>query len=165
MKPLLALLLVPALLSAGRAPDPGMIDRLIGAWEGEGELFGRPATFSMTWSRPLGEPFARLEFENRLIQADGTATPVLSAIAFYRAAGGDRLEGTWYDSRGEVLELRAVATDSTLVTDWTAAGERGRTTYRLTGPDRVEVRDEVRQGEAWRAFGRATYRRSGPPGT
>lgn len=148
--------------SGGGAEDAsrGVLERLIGEWEGEGELFGRSAGFSMRWSWTLDERFVELSFENRLVPPDGPATPVLRARAFYTTT--PPLRGSWFDTRGETLELSATTSDSTLVTEWASATERGRTTYRILGPDALEVTDEVHGESGWRTFGTALYRRVGP---
>ena len=156
-------LVLPGSAPSGSAPaGPQVLDRLVGSWEGEGELFGRPATFSMTWSPVLAGEFLRLEYENRLVEADGSHRTVLEAFALYRVAEGERLRGTWFDTRGQVLELRAVATDSTLVTRWIGESEQGRTTYRVIDSGTVEVEDDVLEDKGWRRFGKATYRRVAP---
>jgi hypothetical protein len=138
---------------------PGGLDALAGRWEGEGELFGRGATFAMRWERTLDGRFMELSFQNALLQPGGDASIVLRATALYRTSAPHR--GVWVDTRGEILELSAEAGDGTLVTRWASQTEEGRTTYRLLGPDRLETVDEVfAEGEA-RVFGRAVYRRVG----
>ena len=158
-----SLLLCIASLGAGPAisasPATEVIERLIGSWEGEGKLFGRPARFSMSWSWTLGQQFVELRFENRLVQEDGTEQKVLEAVALYRVTDDGTLSGTWFDSRGQVVELNAAATADTLSTHWTADTEEGRTTYRVIDADTVEVEDHVLGEEGWRAFGSAVYRK------
>ncbi len=142
------------------SPQPPLvIANLIGNWEGEGKLFGQPAEFSMSWSWELDRRFVRLNFENGLV-SDGQIQPVLKAIAFYRVAESGELTGHWFDSRGQTLRLEPAAGDSTLITHWFAESEQGRTTYRIRGPDSVEVTDEVMADGQWRPFGAASYRRS-----
>jgi hypothetical protein len=57
------------------------------------------------------------------------------------------------------IDIRWTATDSVLVSEWTAPEEAGRTTYRVLGPDALEVIDEVASDGGLRIFGRATYAR------
>ena len=146
---LLLPLTLPTSMAAPHSATPDVIAALIGSWSGEGELFGQPATFAMTWAWELDGQFVRLTFDNGAIEA----------VAHYRVDGSDRLSGTWFDSRGEVVELRAVATDSTLTTRWIAETEQGRTIYRVVDEATVEVEDAVLTDDGWRPFGRATYRR------
>ncbi|MCK5439936.1 MAG: hypothetical protein KAI97_08325 [Gemmatimonadetes bacterium] len=152
-------LLLPSDVSRPVPAVPDVIPQLIGQWEGEGELFGQPATFSMVWEWELDQRFVRLTFENRLIE-NGQPRTVLRAIAHYRVTDSDQLHGTWFDTRGEILELKATATDSTLVTHWFGETEQGRTTYHMTGEDTVEVHDDVLGNEGWRPFGKASYRQA-----
>ena len=85
--------------------------------------------------------------------------PVLEAVAAYRTVY-ETPKAVWLDSRGVRIEIDWQATDdSTLVAEWTAPNESGRTTYRVVDPDAVEVTDEVRTDEGWRTFATARYRR------
>jgi hypothetical protein len=163
----LALLSWPAPSTVAAAAQetawPAVVTALQGEWQGEGTLFGNPATFTMEWSAALGDRFVRLRFSNALVN-EGGSSPIISAEAFYRVAADGGLEGHWFDTRGYVLTLSARVTDDRIVTDWAAAGvESGRTTYRMIDADTVEVIDEVsREGEL-QEFGRATYRRAPRP--
>lgn len=134
-----------------------VFDRLAGQWQGEGTLMGRSAEFAMTWT-PHGE-LASLVFSNAFPDSTGALTPVLDAVAAYRTAA-ETPQAVWLDSRGVRIEIEWRATDdSTLVADWAAPKESGRTTYRVIGPDAVEVTDEVRTDDGWRTFATARYRR------
>jgi hypothetical protein len=145
------------------SPEPGsdglgavdlvaIFDYLVGAWEGEGLLFGRPATFVMSWAMELEGRFLGLSYEIR----GGVS---MSARAHYRIAEGETLQGVWVDSRGEILELEATATESRLSTVWRSDTETGRTVYQRTGDDSLEVCDYVQDGDGWRLFGTAQYSR------
>ena len=135
---------------------------MIGRWEGEGLLFGSPATFSMTWSKGLDGSFVELRFENRLVQEDGSEQVVLRSVALYRVEDdGNSLSGNWIDTRGQVVTLSATVTANAIITLWTAASEKGRTTYEVVHAGTIEVLDEVLSGDEWRPFGNATYRRAG----
>lgn len=131
---------------------------LEGTWEGTGVLLGRPATFSMEW-RLDDEGFAHLAYENRWLEADGSATPVLVARATYLMQG-DSAIGVWVDHRPARITLRAVATDSSVVTEWTAERERGRTEYVLRSRTEAGARDHVVVDGVERPFGEASYRRT-----
>lgn len=134
-----------------------VFDRLAGEWQGEGTLMGRSAEFTMTWT-PRGE-LATLAFSNAFPDSTGAVTPVLESVAVYRTVS-ETPEAVWLDSRGVRIEIDWQATDdSTLVANWSAPNESGRTTYRVVGSDDVEVTDEVRTDEGWRTFATARYRR------
>jgi hypothetical protein len=150
----------PSAPLAAQATAP-VFDRLVGDWRGDGMLMGQPAEFTMSWTRH-GE-LAVLTFSNAVADSAGQVTPVLEAAAVYRTAYASP-EAVWLDSRDVRVEIEWAATDSTLVADWSAPNEQGRTTYRVIGEDAVEVTDEVRTDEGWRTFGTARYRRAPAPG-
>ena len=141
------------LAAQGAAP---VFDRLQGEWRGRGTLMGRDARFTMRWQRAGG--FALLTFGNAFADTSGRETPVLHAAAVYRTSPAPP-EGVWLDSRGVRVEIRWEATDSTLVANWTAPTETGRTTYLVRSAGDVEVIDEVLSASGWRTFGTARYRR------
>ena len=156
---LLFLLQAPLLSQAALAQDDSVLHQFIGAWEGEGELFGSEAAFSMEWEWVLGGKFVRLAFENGIQGPDGI-DPILQAVAFYRPIGEGRFEGTWFDSRGTVLPLQVSTEPTTLTTLWgSPATEQGRTVYRLLDKGKIEVEDFVLKGDQWQKFAHATYRR------
>lgn len=153
-----ALFFAPTLLTAQTTAT--VFDRLVGDWRGEGMLMGQPAQFTMSWTRHGG--LAVLTFSNAVADSAGRVTPVLEAAAVYRTAYAAP-EAVWLDSRGVRVEIEWAATDSTLVADWSAPTEAGRTTYRVVADDAIEVTDEVRTDEGWRTFGTARYRRGSGP--
>ena len=156
---LLILLQSPVHAQDAVAQQIPVIPEFIGAWEGQGDLFGSEATFSMKWEWVLGQQFVRLTFENRMQGPDGVER-TLQAQAFYRPVGEGRLEGTWFDSRGMVLPLVGSTEPTTLTTLWgTPATEQGRTVYRLLDEGLIEVEDFVLKGDQWHKFGQAIYRR------
>ena len=154
--------LLPLVLALGQEAASPVFDGLEGEWAGEGTLLGRPAQFTMRWTRVLEGQFARLEFTNGFAGEDGGApTPVLSAIAHYPLDGPAPREGWWFDSRGEEVSLLIRTTDSNLLVDWSSDVEVGKTVYRRFG-DSIVVVDSVLTEAGYREFGRATYRRTGP---
>jgi len=144
---------VLGLIPFGSALADGPSDAFLGTWTGTGTLFGSPSDYTMTWERTLRDRFLRLSFRNSAIEA----------TAFYRVADDPTWTGTWHDSRGVTQPLSATWSDSTLEVAWgSPETEQGRTTYRLVGPDAIDVRDEVLRGEAWSVFGEARYARARP---
>ena len=132
--------------------------KLQGQWTGSGVLMGRPAEFSMRWEAE-GRPFVRLTFHNAWTGEDGGRIPVLTSVATYYLVGGAAL-GVWIDDRPQRIRLEAALTDSTVVTEWTADAERGRTEYIVRSADEVLVRDVVYADGSERLFAEATYHRS-----
>ena len=140
--------------SEGFPKDGLFIDELVGSWSGTGKLLGTDSDFSMQWEWVFDGKFARLTFQNKFLKAE----------AFYKATGSDQYEGTWFDSRGKVLPLKAKVENATLVTHWGSdETERGRTVYRPIGGDKIEVEDFVFKDNAWQPFGRADYSRAPDP--
>lgn len=140
-------------VEAGAAP---VFTAIEGIWAGEGTLFGRPAVFDMRWERKGS--LMVLTFANAMIDSVGRRTPVLDAVALYRT-NRDAPRATWEDSRGVQTAITWTADDSSLVADWVASAESGRTSYTLYPDGTLRVGDEVLGPDGLRLFGRATYRR------
>ena len=134
-----------------------IFEQLGGQWRGEGTLMGRAARFEMGWE-PRGG-LAVLTFENGFLDPSGQTMPVLQAAAVYRTSRQSP-EAVWLDSRGVRIEIRWMATDSTLVASWSAPREVGRTTYRIISSEEIEVVDEVESDGTRRPFATARYRRA-----
>ncbi|MGE0552607.1 MAG: hypothetical protein AB7R55_04170 [Gemmatimonadales bacterium] len=144
----IGLLLLQPVAAAAQSRPADPFDHLAGAWQGDGTLFGRRATFRMEWAiKPGG--FAVLSFSNG----------ALDAAAVYRRAGDS--SGAWLDTRGQQLSISWTVGDSSLISIWSGS-ETGRTVYRWIGRNEVEVVDSVQAGGGWREFGRARYRRVVP---
>jgi hypothetical protein len=136
---------------------PSVFSVLEGAWEGRGELLGRSAVFQMRWEI-MSAGFIRLTFSNSWVTEDGNTTPVLSSHAVYYLRDSSTV-GVWLDDRPQRINLEASVTDSSIVTQWTAKAESGRTEYLIRSPDSVVVHDFVYVNGAERPFAEATYRR------
>ncbi len=138
------------------APVPAVFSALQGEWSGVGTLMGRPASFEMEWKTQDGG-FVELHFTNAFVDASGTVTPVLEARAVYRPSGTTAI-GVWIDTRAQRIQLESEISQSSVITNWTAATERGRTEY-LIEEGAVIVRDYVEADGEMRLFGEARYRR------
>ena len=149
-----------------RAPAdlPAVFSALEGAWEGSGVLLGRPAVFEMRWEAGRSG-FVDLTFSNAWTEEGGSSAPALSARATY-FVGAASASGVWIDDRPQRLRLDAVVTDSSVVTNWFAETETGRTEYIVRSPTSVMVRDFVLVEGADRLFAEASYQRAaiGPGG-
>jgi hypothetical protein len=135
---------------------------LAGDWEGSGVLFGNPAAFRMSWT-PLGGGFVRLSFTNLMLGENGDSIPVLHAEATYRVDGTTAL-GVWIDDRPQQLTLTANLTGTSVLTEWVAPAERGRTEYVVTAEGGVVVRDYVVGDSGPRLFAESTYVRTAAAG-
>ena len=162
--PGLLLFLLPLIagpqLSAQTQPTadlPSIFSSLEGAWEGIGVLFGRPATFELVWE--IGATgFVHLSFSIASVEEGGSSIPALSARATYWVEEAS-VSGVWIDDRPQRLMLDAAVTDSSVVTNWSAEAEDGRTEYLLRSPTSLVVRDFVRVDGANQLFAEATYQR------
>ena len=140
------------------AQVPEVFSELNGTWSGVGTLMGRSADFEMEW-KTLDGGFVELHFRNAFVDASGTVTPVLEARAVYRPSGTTAI-GVWIDTRAQRFQLEAEISESAVITNWTAATERGRTEYRIEEGG-VTVRDYVEADGEMRLFGEARYTRVG----
>ncbi|MEQ1756715.1 MAG: hypothetical protein ABL986_00215 [Vicinamibacterales bacterium] len=149
---------------AGSARLPPVLSALLGDWNGRGTVSGRPATVAMTWSLELAGRFVHLRFRNEMAPTATRPIEVLESHGYYRAASPDATGGvgTWIDSRGVILPLSLTLSGNTLTSDWgSESTERGRTTYVLLGPDRLEVTDLVRLPDGqYRPFGQTNLSRT-----
>ena len=135
---------------------PAVFSALNGTWSGAGTLMGRPASFEMQW-RTLDGGFVELHFTNAFVDASGAVTPVLEARALYRPSGTTAI-GVWIDTRPQRIQLESEISQSAVITNWTAATERGRTEYRIEEGG-VTVRDYVEADGEMRLFAEARYTR------
>lgn len=150
---LLRLLILPFILCGSQTTfgQSALLDNFLGTWQGSGTLFNRPAEFSMTWERSLKDKFLKLTFRN----------PYIDAQAFYMSEDARNYKGTWADSRGVILPLTAVVSDTALITNWgTPEMEQGRAHYHLVEPGVIKVTDFVLRDGEWTRFGQASYMRN-----
>jgi hypothetical protein len=162
----LAPLVVPIAATHAGSPQaatrPAVIAALLGDWRGTGIVNGRKSSLTMTWDVTVADAFIRLRFRNEMAPSGAQPAYVFEGHGYYRVSGSGGA-GTWMDARGLILPVRVSLTDDAFVSDWGDASslERGRTTYRLTAPDVLEVIDEVQADDGtYREFGRGQYRRA-----
>ncbi len=141
---------------------PIVLTRLIGDWQGNGTVTGRASAVTMTWSTDLEGTFVHLRFRNAMAPGAGRPAEAFEGRGYYRVTGtGGTGVGTWIDSRGVILPLSVAVTPDSLTTEWgQESTERGRTVYRLSAADTVEILDFVRGPDGqFREFGRTTLTR------
>lgn len=171
MKPYLCIVLAVLLTSPTAYLQPGakevslqiedtFLNRLAGNWEGEGRVSGMESKLSMNWQQTLGGKFMRLTFRNEMRGRDGSSQ-VFEGHAYYKVAASNRYEGTWFDSQGAIHPIKATIDNQALISLWgSKETQQGRTIYRLTDDERIEVIDSLlsRDG-SWKEFGRSLFRR------
>lgn len=152
----LALLLLPAQVSA--ADD--LWKRLAGRWQGSGEVSGEvsgmSASIELRFRPAFGGRGHHLTFDNRMRGKNDKVWP-FAAEALYLCDAQGACRGHWYDSRG----MKATTASDRLVVEWGDADtERGRTTYRLDG-EGMAITDEVLAKDGvWKVFGQTTATRT-----
>lgn len=133
-----------------------VLARLAGTWSGSGQHLGMKATMQMKWERVLEGKFVRLSLRVDAIKKDG-GKQVFEGNAYYRQTEPTRFEANWFDSHGDVLQVKARQEGETLTALWgDPAKIEGRSTYRLTSAGKnLEVVDEFRAKDgAWKDVGR-----------
>jgi len=153
----------PARADQSAGTRPAVVQALLGEWRGTGVVNGRDSSITMTWDIAVSGAFVRLRFRNDMAPTGTQPAFVFEGHGYYRVSGSAGT-GTWMDARGFILPVRVTLADDAFVSDWgdESSPERGRTTYRLTGADAVEIVDEVRTADGtYREFGRSTDRRAG----
>lgn len=151
------LLTVVAALAIARtqAQDAApVLKQWLGDWRGPGTNSGAPAQLHLNWERALGGRFVRLTLVNEI----GAQAPLrrFEGLAMYWPATPTRLNGRWFDSEGSAHMLDGVLDANALVSEWgDGTIARGRSTYRLSQPNVMEVIDEIKRPDGtWREFGR-----------
>ncbi|MCO5169605.1 MAG: hypothetical protein M9894_24965 [Planctomycetes bacterium] len=143
------LALAPAAAQDRGPPRDVALDRLVGAWSGEGQVGGKDALVFAGFSWALGERFLALAFART---GGGGAYEVQ---AYLRPLGGGRYGGTWLDSLGEVTSFEARAEGDALTLEWAheVAGPE-RIVLTLEGAQRLVMTSFERRGPAWEPAGR-----------
>lgn len=136
-----------------------VIEQLIGHWSAQGEAFGAPAKSEMRWERDLGGQFIRLSY--RIEMERGEDISVFQGVAYY----GDLLDGDyrafWADNSGDLHPIRAREEENALVSNWgVEGGKQGRTRYELAEGGGVQVTDWIKDGDDWRQFNQALFKRT-----
>ena len=137
------------------------ISKLMGSWAGEGKAFGMPSRPEMKWELTLNGKFIKLNYKNEMKSAKGE-TRTFEGHGYYKSLGDGKYQGTWFDSQGAQHPIKATFEDNALTSNWgTPETEEGRTVYRITANDEVEVVDSVRKKKdgTWREFSRAKLKR------
>ncbi|OEK03369.1 hypothetical protein BFP97_18380 [Roseivirga sp. 4D4] len=153
---LFALVFSVAFFSTRGQTNSSFFDQVEGDWVGSGNLFGTPATFTMTWEKVLSDQFIHLQFSNSFKDQSGT-TRTMESKAFYKL-GADKNSGHWFDSRGVMFGLEYNLKENELTVFWgDPEKEEGKTEYRLIEGDRIEVKDYVKRNGTFSQFGEAVY--------
>ena len=159
---LAALLLVTApatvIAQPPGAPHPtAALTWLTGRWEGVGTMFLERSAAHLEVRPILGGRFIELSYG-----AGGMRGDAFEGRAIYQPLGGDRWEGTWFDSRGARFPIAANLSGQTLTADWgSAETERGRTVYALAEDGRLQIVDSVRLPDGrYREFARHSLTRA-----
>jgi hypothetical protein len=153
----LVLLLIPF---QAQSQQDQFLSRLEGTWEGEGKGFGMPARLQLSWQWVLDKKFLRLTLRNEMTAAGGQKQ-IFEGTAYYKALAANKYEAQWFDSRGVTFPIKAQVEGDSLVANWGSPDkEEGKSIYRLSDKDTMEVVDSVKQKDgSWREFGRVVVKR------
>lgn len=160
MKIMRIFLVVLAFTIGGFAADRSPIfEKLEGNWRGAGKVNGMDSTLTMKWERALGDRFWRLSFRNEMKGPQGVIP--FEGAAMYEQNAKGAITGSWFDSRGVKFGINGKTTIDSLIADWSSAEtEQGRTVYKLTGADTMEVVDSVKGKDGtYKEFGRSQFTR------
>lgn len=131
--------------------------RLLGSWSADCSAWGTPARCTLAWSEGLHPSQIIIQYAIAA-QSDGAA--IFSGKGVYRVLSDNAFDGYWHDSGGAIHPLAASWDKGALTTYWGIAGsEQGRTRYRITDADQLEVTDWSLGESAWRQFMQVTYDR------
>ena len=151
-----SLILAAATLLCGlnaKAETPHSIP--FGGWSAACDGFGIPATCTSDWRQ--GQHASHFVQTYAVVRAsDGVQ--IFSGRGLYRITDG-KVDGTWEDSRGAILDLAGRFEDKTLCVIWgDASDEIGRSVYTFT-EEEMQARDAVLTETGWREFMAIDYRR------
>jgi hypothetical protein len=148
-----SILLFAGALIAQDSASSRPLEHWLGEWHGTGTTSGAPAKLTLRWERALGGQFVRLTLLNEI-----AAEPPqrFEGLAMYWPGTAGRMNGRWFDSQGVMHVLEGALEADALIAEWgDGTTPRGRSTYRLLGPDAMEVIDEIRRKDGtWREFAR-----------
>ncbi|NOT63286.1 MAG: hypothetical protein HOP19_24015 [Acidobacteria bacterium] len=108
----------------------------------------------------LERRFVRVQFRTEWQTPDGKAQ-AFEGHAYYQRQKDGKYRATWFDAQGAALNVDAEFDGQALTSLWGPGAEkRGKTIYRFTGADQLEVIDttQTKEGE-WREFSRAALKR------
>lgn len=147
-------LLINGLVSANE--EKTFANSIMGQWQGEGQMFGQSAEFSMHWESILGGKFIRLNFINKF--GEVPTKHVMKAHAYYDLSNNS---GNWFDSRGSMFSLSLQISPHSLLVFWgNEETEKGKTSYTIDKFDSmVFVEDYIYKEGKYQLFAKANYQR------
>lgn len=129
---------------------------IAGDWAGPGQFSGQDSMATLSVDPALGGRFHAFRYRFAAAGADGDTT-YFEGLGLYHAEGEDAWAGRWFDSMGNVHPLSGTVDGEGLIAHW---GERGRTHYRRTADDRLEIVDSMRNASnEWQEFARYSLNR------
>ena len=135
-------------------------ERYLGAWKGTGKMMGRDSQVQMKWESVIEGRFVRLQYRTEWQMPDGKPQ-AFEGHAYYQRQKDGKYRATWFDVQGATYNIDAEFDGQALTALWGPGTERrGKTVYRFTAADQLEVIDttQTKEGE-WREFSRATFKR------
>ncbi|MEM9571140.1 MAG: hypothetical protein AAF996_06715 [Pseudomonadota bacterium] len=127
----------------------------VGDWQSTCDAWGVPATCTSRWQ--VGKHASHL-LQDYTIVSNADGAQIFAGRGLYRIVDG-AVDGTWEDSRGEILSLAGQYSDGELKVIWgDASREIGRSIYSIAEAQLV-AEDAVLTDAGWRVFMRIDYAR------
>ena len=157
-------------LDGGPWQDDFLAAGILGAWEGEGVVYGNPVRLDRVWSLELAGRFLQGDMGVRM--TDGQTFRVL---AYWSVAGTHRYEAVWLDELGRIRRLEATGDpDRGVVTSYYMEDTLGdvpdetsgwmKMTIRITGPATYVETLHRETPEGWEEIGRFSFVRTAGAG-
>jgi ketosteroid isomerase-like protein len=146
-------------IAAATANAGDIFTRFEGEWRGAGKVNGMDSTLTMKWEPALGGRFWKLSFRNEMRSPQGVFP--FEGTAMYQQSKDRKITGSWFDSRGVKFGITSIVDGDALVSEWgSPETEAGKTVYKLTSADSMEVVDSVKGKDgAYKEFGRSLFTR------
>jgi hypothetical protein len=134
---------------------------LVGAWDGQGTVYGNEVALEREWSLELGGQFLRGDMRVKMANGRG-----FRALTYWNKGDDGRYRVTWMDEIGKVLRLEGLAdleqkqvTVHYLDEPYGGGPEWRRTIYRWTGPDSYQELLYKDQNGKWEPLGTFRFTR------
>ncbi len=158
-------------VDSGPWQDDFLAAGVLGAWEGDGVVYGNPVTLERTWSLELAGQFLHVDMGVRM-----TNGLTFRALVYWTATGAHRYEAVWLDELGRTRRSEATGDpDQEVVTSYCLEDTPGdgpdeapgwmRMTIRITGPSTYVETLHRETPDGWEEVGRFSFRRRGTSGT
>jgi hypothetical protein len=150
-----------ALTLTAATPEPAPLAWMHGEWSGNGEMFGRASSVTLSIKPALKDSVTELHYIAHL--PAGPAAPAFhfQGRGLYKIGAKGKVTGQWSDSEGNFHPIGGNVSSGRMVTVWgQPSTEIGRSVYALDDKGELTVSDSVLTADGdWRIFAMARYHR------